>query len=451
MSSPYFDSFDYQRLSDEYPTGANFISKYSGMSRQQLEDLQQQRFQAVLECAWDTPFYRSLWLESGVSKADVKDLSDISKLPIIDKSMILADIEAHPPFGSLPTRLEKTVHQRVLQTTSGTTVNPQPVLWGPWGREVQNALLGRTYTWLGVNSSDVMHSVYGHGLVNGGHYIREAATRYTEALMLTAGTGIETRSERQVAVMSQFGVTVLVGFADYLLKLSQVAADQNLKPGKDIPIRMIIGHVLDGGREALEAAWGGAKVYNWYGVADTGIVATEGPERDGMHVWEDANYLEIINSEDPASAMGDMVVTSLGKSDLAPLIRFNTHDLTSLHTTGTSDFPFQKIVGLLGRSDNMVKLKGINVYPTAIGGMLQEVAGFTGEYVCRVENLGGVEKFTVVVELATASDHSQESVKQLLAQKLGVTVEVELVAHGATAELTGLNTRQKPARLLDLR
>ena len=451
MSSPYFDSFDYQRLSDEYPTGANFISKYSGMSRQQLEDLQQQRFQAVLECAWDTPFYRSLWLESGVSKADVKDLSDISKLPIIDKSMILADIEAHPPFGSLPTRLEKTVHQRVLQTTSGTTGNPQPVLWGPWGREVQNALLGRTYTWLGVNSSDVMHSVYGHGLVNGGHYIREAATRYTEALMLTAGTGIETRSERQVAVMSQFGVTVLVGFADYLLKLSQVAADQNLKAGKDIPIRMIIGHVLDGGREALEAAWGGAKVYNWYGVADTGIVATEGPERDGMHVWEDANYLEIINSEDPASAMGDMVVTSLGKSDLAPLIRFNTHDLTSLHTTGTSDFPFQKIVGLLGRSDNMVKLKGINVYPTAIGGMLQEVAGFTGEYICRVENLGGVEKFTVVVELATASDNSQESVKQLLAQKLGVTVEVELVAQGATAELTGLNTRQKPARLLDLR
>ena len=451
MSSPYFDSFDYQRLSDEYPTGANFISKYSGMSRQQLEDLQQQRFQAVLECAWDTPFYRSLWLESGVSKADVKDLSDISKLPIIDKSMILADIEAHPPFGSLPTRLEKTVHQRVLQTTSGTTGNPQPVLWGPWGREVQNALLGRTYTWLGVNSSDVMHSVYGHGLVNGGHYIREAATRYTEALMLTAGTGIETRSERQVAVMSQFGVTVLVGFADYLLKLSQVAADQNLKPGIDIPIRMIIGHVLDGGREALEAAWGGAKVYNWYGVADTGIVATEGPERDGMHVWEDANYLEIINSEDPASAMGDMVVTSLGKSDLAPLIRFNTHDLTSLHSTGTSDFPFQKIVGLLGRSDNMVKLKGINVYPTAIGGMLQEVAGFTGEYVCRVENLGGVEKFTVVVELATASDNSQESVKQLLAQKLGVTVEVELVAQGATAELTGLNTRQKPARLLDLR
>ena len=451
MSSPYFDSFDYQRLSDEYPTGANFISKYSGMSRQQLEDLQQQRFQAVLECAWDTPFYRSLWLESGVSKADVKDLSDISKLPIIDKSMILADIEAHPPFGSLPTRLEKTVSQRVLQTTSGTTGNPQPVLWGPWGREVQNALLGRTYTWLGVNSSDVMHSVYGHGLVNGGHYIREAATRYTEALMLTAGTGIETRSERQVAVMSQFGVTILVGFADYLLKLSQVAADQNLKPGKDIPIRMIIGHVLDGGREALEAAWGGAKVYNWYGVADTGIVATEGPERDGMHVWEDANYLEIINSEDPASAMGDMVVTSLGKSDLAPLIRFNTHDLTSLHTTGTSDFPFQKIVGLLGRSDNMVKLKGINVYPTAIGGMLQEVAGFTGEYVCRVENLGGVEKFTVVVELATASDNSQESVKQLLAQKLGVTVEVELVAQGATAELTGLNTRQKPARLLDLR
>jgi len=451
MSSPYFDAFDYKRLSAEYPTGKNFISKYSGMSRQQLEDIQQQRFKEVLECAWETPFYRSLWLDFGVAKSEVNDLSDIHKLPIVDKSMILADIEAHPPFGSLPNRLGKSVQQRVLQTTSGTTGNPQPVLWGPWGREVQNALLGRTYTWLGVNSDDVMHSVYGHGLVNGGHYIREAATRYTEALMLTAGTGIETRSERQVAVMSQFGVSVLVGFADYLLKLAQVASDQNLIPGKDIPVRMIIGHVLDGGREALENAWGGAKVYNWYGVADTGIVATEGPERDGMHVWEDANFLEIINFEDPASSMGDMVVTSLGKSDLAPLIRFNTHDLTSLHTAGTSDFPFQKIVGLLGRSDNMVKLKGINVYPTAIGGMLQELNSFTGEYVCRVENLDGVEKFTVVVELASDGQESQDFVKQLLAQKLGVTVDVELVASGQTAELTGVNTRQKPARLLDLR
>jgi phenylacetate-CoA ligase len=149
--------------------------------------------------------------------------------------------------------------------------------------------------------------------------------------------------------------------------------------------------------------------------------------------------------------MGDMVVTSLGKSDLAPLIRFNTHDLTSLHTSGSSDYPFQKIVGLLGRSDNMVKLKGINVYPTAIGGMLQEVASFTGEYVCRVENLDGVEKFTVVAELAIEDGDSQESVKRLLAQKLGVTVEVEIVAPGQTAEVTGLNTRQKPARLLDLR
>ena len=451
MSSPYFDSFDYKRLSEEYPTGVNFISKYSGMSRQQLEDIQQQRFKEVLECAWDTPFYRSLWLASGVAKSDVNDLSDIHKLPIIEKSMILADIEAHPPFGSLPSRLENPSPQRILQTTSGTTGNPQPVLWGPWGREVQNALLGRTYTWLGVNSNDVMHSVYGHGLVNGGHYIREAATRYTQALMLTAGTGIETRSERQVAVMSQFGVSVLVGFADYLLKLAQVASDQNLLPGRDIPVRMIIGHVLEGGREALENAWGGAKVFNWYGVADTGIVATEGPERDGMHVWEDANFLEIINSEDPTSTMGDMVVTSLGKSDLAPLIRFNTHDLTSLHTSGSSDFPFQKIVGLLGRSDNMVKLKGINVYPTAIGGMLQEIVSFTGEYVCRVETLDGVEKFTVVVELAKSAQESQDFVKQLLAQKLGVTVDVELVAPGQTAEVTGLNTRQKPARLLDLR
>ncbi|MFM1777851.1 MAG: Phenylacetate-coenzyme ligase, partial [Actinomycetota bacterium] len=134
-----------------------------------------------------------------------------------------------------------------------------------------------------------------------------------------------------------------------------------------------------------------------------------------------------------------------------PLIRFNTHDLTALHTSGSSEFPFQKIIGLLGRSDNMVKLKGINVYPTAIGGMLKNVSTFTGEYVCRVENINGIEMLTVVIEVTNNPESLHEEVKQVLAQKLGVTVEIELVAPGQTAELTGLNTRQKPARLLDLR
>ncbi len=443
-----------ERLAREYPWGEAFLTTYVGMSRTRLEDLQQERFTRVLDCAWATPFYQRLWGAAGIEPGDIRDLADLQQLPIVDKSMILADVDEHPPFGSLAQRTDRPRGPAVLQTTSGTTGNPQPVIWGAWGREVQNALLGRIYAWLGMGTNDIAHSVYGHGLVNGGHYVREAVVRYTDAMLLTAGTGIETRSERQVAVMRQFGVTVLLGFADYLRKLADTAREQGLEPGRDIPVRMIIGHLLAGGREPLEADWGGAKAFNWYGVADTGALATEGPERDGLHVWEDANVLEVLDEDHhPAGdAAGDMVVTCLGKDDLAPLIRFNTHDVTRIipgeNPTG---LPFRRIEGLLGRSDNMVKLKGINVYPSALGGMLVDVPGFTGEYVCCRQSAGHGEKLLVMVESHRPGDVDGDEVRRMLADRLGVGVDIEIVAAGGTASLTGVQERQKPVRLVDQR
>lgn len=452
-SFAYQDAVDWPALAASYPVGPAFLDTYQRMSRDRLLALQEQRLAVVLDTAAATPFYRRLWSSAGIDRRDLRGIDDLVHLPVIDKSMILADIEEYPPFGSLAERLDRPRGPAVLQTTSGTTGNPQPVLWGAWAREAQNALLGRAYRWLGVGADDVVHSVYGHGLVNGGHYIREAIVRYTDALLLSAGTGIETRSERQVQVMSQFGATVLVGFADYLRKLADVARQAGLL--EQLRIRLIIGHLLDGGREPLEQAWGGAQAYNWYGVADTGIVASEGPARDGLHVWEDANILEILDDSGRAVAdgqQGDMVITSLCKSDLAPLLRFNTHDISSiLPGAGDDALVFLRIAGLLGRSDNMVKLKGINVYPSAIGGMLGEVPGFTGEYVCRREADGHGERLVVVVELHDPGSVAEGFVREVLANRLGVSVDVELVPAGATASTTGLHERQKPQRLVDAR
>lgn len=449
----YHDAVDWQALDQWFPTGAAFLSAYRGLSTDALRSLQEQRLSIVLDTAAVTPFYQRLWAEAGIDRRDLRGIDDLSHLPIIDKSMILADIEDHPPFGSLARRIDRPRGPAVLQTTSGTTGNPQPVLWGAWGRETQNALLGRTYRWLGVGADDVVHSVYGHGLVNGGHYVREAIVRYTDALLLSAGTGIETRSERQVAVMRQFGATVLVGFADYLRKLADVARDSG--DAEHLRIRLIIGHLLEGGREPLERAWGGARAYNWYGVADTGIVASEGPARDGLYVWEDANILQILDESGQQvqdGETGNMVITSLCKTDVAPLVRFNTHDLTRiLPDLGADGLAFRRIAGLLGRSDNMVKLKGINVYPSAIGGMLIEVPGFTGEYVCRLQSEGHSERLTVVVEVSDPGSVTPDSVRDVLVGRLGVGVEVEVVPAGETASVTGLHERQKPQRLVDYR
>lgn len=454
VSPGYATNADDASLRKEYPWGADFLRTYQGMSRSRLEDLQQSRFSRVMHCAWHTPFYQRLWTDEGLAPADIKGLEDLNKLPVIDKTMILADVDAHPPFGSLAQRTDQPRGPAVLQTTSGTTGNPQPVIWGARGREVQNALLGRIYNWLGMGSNDVAHSVYGHGLVNGGHYVREAVVRYTDAMLLSAGTGIETRSERQIAVLHQFQATVLLGFADYLRKLADTAREQGLEPGRDIPIRMIIGHLLAGGREPLEKDWGGAKAYNWYGVADTGALATEGPERDGLHIWEDANVVELLdeNHESVHAGMGDMVVTCLGKDDLAPLIRFNTHDVTRIMLgDNPAGLPFRRIEGLLGRSDNMVKLKGINVYPSALGGMLVNVTGFTGEYVCRRESAGHAERLVVMAEVLEPSLVDSQEVQRMLTDRLGVGVEVEIVKPGVTAPLTRVHERQKPTRLVDVR
>ncbi|MGH3116674.1 MAG: phenylacetate--CoA ligase family protein [Gaiellales bacterium] len=453
--SPYFSAIDWDRLEREFPVGQAFLDRYVGMPRERLEQDQERRLDEVLDVAWATPLYRRLWSAQGIDRRDIRGLADLQLLPVIDKTTILADAEEHPPLGSLSTRTDRPRGPIVLQTTSGTTGAPQPVIWGAWGREVQNALAGRIYRWVGMTGDDVAMSVYGHGLLNGGHFIREAVVRYTDTLLLPVGTGKETRSERQVDLMARFGVTVLLGFTDYLRRLGDLAIEMGHQPGVDIPVRLIVGQLLDPQREPLESLWGGAKAYNWYGVADTGGIASEGPERDGLHVFEDANVLEVLDEAgEPVSpgGKGEIVVTSLGKSDVAPLVRFNTHDLTRvLPEPNPTGLPFRRIEGHLGRGDNMVKLKGVNVYPSAIGNMLADAPGFTGEYVCRLENGAYGDRLVVIFESDKVQTVSLADVKSSLATHLGVGVDAEVVAPGATASLTGVYERQKPTRLIDAR
>lgn len=459
MEETYFDVLDLDRLRREYLIGEEFESTYSRMSRDELRAMQDVRFRRVMSRAWQTTFYRERWLAAGIEPGDVASLDDLHLLPMYDKSDVMASVERHPPLGDFSGFESYPLGKRppvILQTTSGTTGMPQPLVFGPWGREVSNLLVGRTFRWLNVGSDDVVHSVYGHGLINGGHYIREAVTHFTRAIFLSAGTGLETRSTRQVEIMQQFGATVLAGFADYLLRLAHVAVEEGITPGVDIPVRMIVGQLPIGTREKLEDAWNGAPAYDWYGVADTGSIAGEGPDRDGLYVWEDAHYLEILTADGRAAAdgeQGDMVATCLYKDDVFPVVRFNTHDISSwLPGTGASGITFRRIAGFLGRSDNMVKIRGINVYPHAIARILTEVQGCNGEYVCRaVSGEAGREDLVVVIEHADPASARIPAIADLLKRHLGIAVEVELVPPRATAEATQVESRQKPLRLVDER
>lgn len=453
MSYPtYFEAFDIKQLLADYPVGDAFVARYAKISRDELFALQDARFRQLMRRGWEIPFYQRLWGARGIEAGDINGLADIAKLPTYDKSDLMASIAAHPPYGDFAGLGGANRPPAILHTTSGTTGRPQTLLFGPKGREVGNLLVGRLYRWLGLQPSDVVHSVYGHGMINGGHYIREAVTHYTNSLFLSAGTGIETRSAQQVQLMADFGVTVAVGFVDYLRKLADTARAEGLMDR--INLRMIIGHLGTEDRAATEAAWGGAKAYDWYGVGDTGSIAGEGPDRDGLYVWEDAHYLELLDVDSGApvapGGTGDMVVTCLYKDDIAPCIRFNTHDITHV-LDGQGEIAFQRIAGFKGRSDNMVKLRGINLFPHAVGALIENRADLTGEYVCKVvrDPASQRDDMTVLIESRGGTDAAE--LGEVLRRGLGVEVRVELCAPGSTAPLTQLEVRQKPLRLIDER
>ena len=451
MSFPtYFETFDARQLLADYPVGQEFVDRYTRMSRDALHALQNERFLKLMKRGWEIPFYQRLWGAKGIEPGDIRSLEDITLLPVYDKSDLMASVNEYPPYGDFDGRGNSPV---VFHTTSGTTGRPQPLMFGPKGREITSLMVGRMYRWMGLQQDDVVQSVYGHGMINGGHYIREAVTHYTNSLFLSAGTGIETRSTNQVNMMADFGVTCMVGFVDYIRKLAEVAEAEKLFDR--INLRMIIGHLGTEDRASTEAAWRGAKAYDWYGVGDTGTIAGEGPERDGLYVWEDAQYLELLDVDTGAPVApgqtGDMVVTCLFKDDIAPCIRFNTHDVTEeLLGANQTGMVFKRISGFKGRSDNMVKLRGINIFPHAVGAIIENRADLTGEYVCHVvRDASGRDEMLVRLESRGGSEATE--IAALLRKGIGIEVGVELVGPGETAVETQIDSRQKPIRLIDRR
>lgn len=460
MRLNYFDAMDYQGILRDYGRPETFLSRFSAISRDELRSIQNERFLKLMEFGWRVPFYQRLWGAKGLEKGDINSIDDIVKLPAYSKSDLMASVEAFSPIGDFDGRAsysEDTRPPLVFQTTSGTTGKPQPLLFGPKSREIQNLLLARFYAMQGIDGDDVIHSVYGHGMVNGGHYVRESVIHWIGAQFMSAGTGVETRSANQVSLMKEFGATVIVGFGDYIKKLSDVAREMGLEPGKDIPIRIIAGHIGAESPTSMGQAWGGAQVFDWYGVGDTGAIAGEGPDHSGLYVHEDAQLLEILDIENGSPVadgeQGDMVCTCLFKDDVFPIIRFNTHDVSKFRTDSSPlGLQLRRIAGFLGRSDNMVKLRGINIYPTGIGAVLTENhPDLMSEYVCEVNRHDGRDEMVVHIEARGPLERDTTAYETLLRARFGVEMGVKLAAPGALSSLTQIEIRQKPIRLIDNR
>lgn len=442
---------DVEAMLRDYPLGPAFLDGPAALSRDALRALQERRFARVIERAWQVPFYRERWAAAGMEPGDISGLDDLPSIPSFSKDDLMASVAAAPPFGTFDGRNVENSFA-VFHTTSGTTGVPQPLFYGAEDREIQNLLLARAYRLMGLRDDDIVHSVYGFGTVNGGHYVREAVTHFTDALLVPAGTGRDMPSEQQVETMARLGATVLVGFGDYVRHLAETAQ----RKGLAIPLRLVLGHFGRDDRQAVSDAWGGAEVYDWYGVGDTGVIAAESPSRNGLHIFEDAHVVEALDPETGAPVedghAGNLCATVLFKTGIYPIVRFDTKDLTVLSAPDpVSGIDFRRMSGFEGRSDNMVKLRGINVYPTAVGALLADHESLTGEYICRVFRAGGREEMAVTLEAREPGGSLAAEVAERLKRGLGVQVAVELAEPGGTAALTQIRERQKPLRLIDER
>lgn len=180
----YFDAANLPTIRRDFPLGDAFMQRFVGMSRDELRNIQNLRFLKIMDFGWRVPFYRRLWKKGGIVPADIRSIDDLPKLPMYSKSELMESVEQFPPIGDFHGIDAHPPGRRpplVFQTTSGTTGKPQPLLFGPKSREIQNILLARNFLLQGMRQDDVVHSVYGFGMVNGGHYIRETILHWVGA------------------------------------------------------------------------------------------------------------------------------------------------------------------------------------------------------------------------------------------------------------------------------
>lgn len=456
-----FRALDYEALAREFPPPPNFFREVFRISRDELRARQEQRFLATVRRGWEIAFFRRHWGGVGLDPSDIRGLDDLTKLPPYTVTELRESIERAPPFGDFMgiSPADGARMPLVLQTSGGTTGLPRPMLYAPRDRETMAILGGRRFALHGVHPGDRVMVTYSLGLGNGGMAPREAIWRYTGAVPVLTGSGASTPTRRQIEIAKAWGVNVILGFPSYLRHLALVAKDELGIDPRSLGIRTLGSHLGQEDRGRIEELWN-APCHDAYGTHESGMMAAECGERAGMHIQEDAVILEIADTETgeivPDGEKGAVYITTLYRWG-APQIRFNINDISRIipgpcACGGT----LKRLDRIFGRNDTMVKLRGVNVFPEAVGAVVVADRRTNGEYVCIVERVGaeGREEMTVMIEapdMATDRTLLQRDFEQRFKEVLGVRVTVQAVDRGGTDRHTGTSTSSKIKRLIDRR
>ncbi|HEV2042201.1 MAG TPA: hypothetical protein VGT81_19525 [Casimicrobiaceae bacterium] len=457
----YWRSLDFEALTRDFPPPPDYFDKVFRISRDGLRKRQETRFLETVKRGWEIPFFQRHWGSFGLEPGDIRTLDDLTKLPPYTVKELRESIERNPPFGDFMgiSPADGARMPLVLQTSGGTTGLPRPMLYAPQDREVMAILGGRRFALQGVRPGDMVMVTYSLGLSNGGIAPREALWRYTGAVPVMTGSGATTPTRRQIEIAKAWGVNVILGFPSYLRHLAIVARDELGIDPHSLGIRSLGSHLGQEDRAHLEELWN-APCHDAYGTHESGMMAAECSERAGMHIQEDAVILEIADPESgavlPDGEKGSVYITTLYRWG-APQIRFNINDISRMIAEPCAcGGTLKRLDRIFGRNDTMVKLRGVNVFPEAIGGVVASERRSNGEYVCIVERVGVEqrEEMTVLVEvLQAAVDRAQlqADLEQRFKEVLGVRLIVQVVERGKTDEYTGTSRTSKIKRLIDRR
>ena len=366
------------------------------LTREQISALQLERLQATVRHCMNSPFYKQRFEEIGLKPEDIKSLDDIRKIPFTTK----ADLRDTYPFGMASVPLRECTR---LHSSSGTTGTPTVILHTQKDLEEWANQVARNLWMVGLRPDDVFQNSSGYGMFTGGLGFQYGAERMG-MLTIPAAAG---NSLRQIKFMTDFGTTALHAVPSYVTRLYEVMQSAGVDPRKDTKLKVLaIGaepHSEEQRRRIEEMM--GVKAYNSFGMSEMcgPGVGFECQEQNGLHFWEDYYIVEIVDPEtlEPVAdgEIGELVLTSLCREAM-PLLRYRTRDLTRvLGRTCPCGRNHVRIDRMRGRSDDMMVLRGVNIFPIQIEKILMTFPELASNYLITLTTDADNDNMTVEVEL----------------------------------------------------
>ena len=419
------------------------LERIEKASRKKLRELQLERLRWSLRHAYDkVPHYRKKFDAAGVKPKDLRTLEDLARFPFTAK----ADLRDTYPFGMFAVPMDKVVR---IHASSGTTGKPTVVGYTRKDIDTWSHLMARSIRAAGARPGDILHNAYGYGLFTGGLGVHYGAERLGLATVPVSGG----MTERQVQLIQDFRPGIITVTPSYMLAIADEMERQGLDPKKSSLRVGIFGAEpwTERMRANIEARTSlqAIDIYGLSEVMGPGVAQECLETKDGLTIWEDHFFPEIVDPQTgevlPDGEKGELVFTSLTKEAL-PVIRYRTRDLTRL-LPGPARV-MRRMERITGRSDDMVIIRGVNVFPSQIEELILRQKELAPHYVLELSKLGPLDHLTVLVELApgAADKHSAASLGHEIKSRIGITADVKVVPISTIERSVG-----KAKRVIDKR